>query len=487
MPPKKGKKDPNAKKNRAATPIQCMIRKFLAKVKIRRVARKTWIRVFDPAFKMYFFYNKNTGESIWHVPKFMEMYSEEDHMAATMIGKVIRGFNGRNRARSKVFEQYTRYFDFNVGKFYWIKHIDETTFWKATPWLEKQEVPMPLEDQMLHQSWLKIKDLEDQLKTKDKEIKQIRKSRYEELEPQVLKDRVTNAAAIVRDKHMDTWSIDELAAWFVELKIDHVVPFLYQNRVDGNLFLNLSDSDWPDMGIVSRFHTRKLQIIMRAFQSRYERKQARIMEDDDLISEYSASELSDKIAQEDVESDGDMSDQSSEFDEDALEGQNENVAVTIGDEERQQEALDHANIQIETIFDGDGRNFPMIGDICRIAFVLKLVDTDKVICSSKNAMGYRYIEFVCGLDQMVKGIDRAITKCSVGGRYRIYFTAEYGYGDEGLPPSVPPAAELKCELTLAGFRPRPIWNKPLLQEPGLSEKPYFTVGQAIVEDESDDD
>ena len=33
MAPKKGKKDPNAKRNRAATPIQCLVRKFLAKVK----------------------------------------------------------------------------------------------------------------------------------------------------------------------------------------------------------------------------------------------------------------------------------------------------------------------------------------------------------------------------------------------------------------------------------------------------------------------
>ena len=176
---------------------------------------------------------------------------------------------------------------------------------------------------------------------------------------------------------------------------------------------------------------------MKAFLSRYERKQARIMEDDDLISEYSASELSDKIAQEDAESDDDVSEESSEFDEANLDAQNENVAVSLNDEERQQEALDHANIQIETVYDGDGRNFPMIGDICRVAFVLKLVENDKVTCSSKNAMGYRYVEFVCGIGQVVKGIDRAITKCSVGGRYRVYFTAKYGYGDSGMSPNVP--------------------------------------------------
>ena len=139
MAPKK-KKDPNAKKNRAATPIQCMVRKFLARVKVRRVARKTWQRVFDPAFKMYFYYNKNSGASMWTTPKFMLPFYPEDTQAATDIGKIIRGFNGRVRARSEVYRQYTRYFDFNVGKHYWINHESGDTFWKATPWLLKQEV-----------------------------------------------------------------------------------------------------------------------------------------------------------------------------------------------------------------------------------------------------------------------------------------------------------------------------------------------------------
>ena len=46
---------------------------------------------------------------------------------------------------------------------------------------------MPLEDQMLYQSHSRIKELEDALKAKDKEIKQIRKALYEELEPMVEK------------------------------------------------------------------------------------------------------------------------------------------------------------------------------------------------------------------------------------------------------------------------------------------------------------
>lgn len=89
---------------------------------------------------------------------------------------------------------------------------------------------MPPEDQMLYNSAQKIKELEAMLKQKEKEIKDVRKKRYEELEPLVLQDRVANAKSLQRSKNMDEWTIDQLAAWFTELKMDDYIPFLYSNR-----------------------------------------------------------------------------------------------------------------------------------------------------------------------------------------------------------------------------------------------------------------
>jgi hypothetical protein len=57
------------------------------------------------------------------------------------------------------------------------------------------------------------------------------------------------------------------------------------------------------MGIVSRFHTRKLQLIMRQFRYRYNKKKRQQLEnededdEDDLMSEYTPSELSEILAQ----------------------------------------------------------------------------------------------------------------------------------------------------------------------------------------------
>lgn len=83
------------------------------------------------------------------------------------------------------------------------------------------------------------------------------------------------------------------------------------------------------------------------------------------------------------------------------------------------------------------------------------------------------VEFVLGIGQVIKGFDRAITQMTVGERSRIIVSPEYAYGTDGLFPHIPPKSSLRFDLTVLGFRPRAIWIKPLIQEPGLSEKPYF--------------
>lgn len=74
---------------------------------------------------------------------------------------------------------------------------------------------------------------------------------------------------------------------------------------------------------------------------------------------------------------------------------------------------------------------------------------------------------------MQKGVDRGIQKMSTGERAMITISAEYAYGVTGFPPLIPPNAMLLFDVVLISFRPRPLWRKPLIQKPGLSEKPYF--------------
>lgn len=252
----------------AAMRIQSIARAYLALKRVKKLTRKVWERAFDPRSKSYFFYNKRTGQSQWKAPKHVELFKKRDIIAAIQMQRVVRGFIGRMKARRAVIDKFARFYDAKVDKFFWMEKSTQKTFWKPSKWLIKYEIPLNSEDQLLYNANVKIKELEDKLTQREFEIKVIRKQRYEELEPQVIADRVDNAKLLERSKDMDRWSIDELCAWFTELKMEEYIPFLFKNRVDGHLFINLSEEDWPDMGIVNHFHTRKLQLILKSFKVR---------------------------------------------------------------------------------------------------------------------------------------------------------------------------------------------------------------------------
>ena len=71
--------------------------------------------------------------------------------------------------------------------------LTQLTSWKASKWLLRQNIPLPPEDTLLLKSQKRIQELEALLSMKDDEIKIIRNTRYEDLEPQVILDRVRDA------------------------------------------------------------------------------------------------------------------------------------------------------------------------------------------------------------------------------------------------------------------------------------------------------
>jgi hypothetical protein len=150
----KAKKDEllEHEKGEAATIIQCMVRKHQAQIHVKARARRFWQRVFDPKFKLYFWYNKFSGQSQWTVPKYMTLYNDHDHQVGTKIEKVVRGFLGRMKVRRLVHSRYTRFYDSNLNRFYWMENSTKKTTWKVSEWMVKQQVPLPPEDEMLYKS-----------------------------------------------------------------------------------------------------------------------------------------------------------------------------------------------------------------------------------------------------------------------------------------------------------------------------------------------
>ena len=104
--------------------LQCFVRMKMAQIKVKIRAQRCWRRVFDPQFKMYFWYNLINGQSQWHVPKYQQLYSDRDEEGCKGFQKIVRGFVGRRRAKHKANAKWTRFFDAKLNKFYWMTNDD---------------------------------------------------------------------------------------------------------------------------------------------------------------------------------------------------------------------------------------------------------------------------------------------------------------------------------------------------------------------------
>lgn len=152
--------DENLKKrNECATVIQTYARRHLAIKRVKKIVNRVWERSFDPKTKAYFWYNNETGLSQWRLPKYAKLFNPVDIASANHINRVVRGFLGRQKAKKIAFIKYSRFFDGKLNRFYWLDKSVGKTFWNASNWLQKLEVPMAEEDQLLYNSYLKIKEL----------------------------------------------------------------------------------------------------------------------------------------------------------------------------------------------------------------------------------------------------------------------------------------------------------------------------------------
>ena len=137
-----------------------------------------------------------------------------------------------------------------------------------------------------------------------------------------------------------------------------------------------------------------------------------------MISEYANSELSD-IVRGEQGADADDSGSGSDSDSSDSYSSEEEEKVELTEEQKQEIALDKANIHIEKIVNGDGINFPMIGDVVRIRYVCSMISNNKVVTSTKNGIKRKVVEFVLGVGQTIKGFDRALPKMSIGERSKV--------------------------------------------------------------------
>jgi FKBP-type peptidyl-prolyl cis-trans isomerase len=61
----------------------------------------------------------------------------------------------------------------------------------------------------------------------------------------------------------------------------------------------------------------------------------------------------------------------------------------------------------------------------RVKYTCMLAESNKMVFSTKNVLDRPWIEFVLGIDQIIKGFDRAVPLMCIGERSRMTFTPEY--------------------------------------------------------------
>jgi WW domain len=132
---KESKAEKDAVRKKLATiTLQCFVRKAMAKIRVRKRALRIWRKVFDPSSKLYFWYNQFNGQSQWTLPRYMEWYTEHDISSTGLIQRIARGFTHRARSRRIAHSKFTRFYDSNLNKFYYMYNDTQQTFWKASKW-----------------------------------------------------------------------------------------------------------------------------------------------------------------------------------------------------------------------------------------------------------------------------------------------------------------------------------------------------------------
>ncbi|CAM9458286.1 unnamed protein product, partial [Choristocarpus tenellus] len=120
-----------------------------------------------------------------------------------------------------------------------------------------------------------------------------------------------------------------------------------------------------------------------------------------------------------------------------------------GEDEERELKCDRENVMKEMIFQGEEGEQPLPGDVVKIHYTCTLQDGTLVESSRKTRR--RAFEFVLGAGQVIRGLDRTVGSMNFGERSRITVSAKYAYGEQGLPPVIPPGADLIFDVNLVQF------------------------------------
>ncbi|KAF9071179.1 peptidyl-prolyl isomerase [Rhodocollybia butyracea] len=102
-------------------------------------------------------------------------------------------------------------------------------------------------------------------------------------------------------------------------------------------------------------------------------------------------------------------------------------------------------ISLERLLPGDGKTFPRKGDIVSIHYTATLED-GSIFDSSYNRGKPFVVEI--GTGKVIQGWDEAVPLLSQGEKAILKTPPDLAYGDDGVPPFIPPKSTLTFEMEL---------------------------------------
>ncbi|KAJ1735619.1 Fork head 1 [Coemansia biformis] len=106
-------------------------------------------------------------------------------------------------------------------------------------------------------------------------------------------------------------------------------------------------------------------------------------------------------------------------------------------------------VEIETITQGNGTDFPKAGDRVSMHYVGTLASGKEFDSSRKRGKPF---ECFIGVGQLIKGWDEGVPKMSVGEKAKFTITPDFGYGAHGVPGLIPPNSTLIFEVELLAIK-----------------------------------
>ncbi|CAM9822157.1 unnamed protein product [Chrysoparadoxa australica] len=442
-----------------------MHRRWKARDLARNKFRAALERTYDEEKGGYTYLNRITGTARFGPPRIFENepFEPKEGWAIRLIQGGIRSRNARRKALAMLDGIWLKEYDNTSDQWYYTNKLSGRTSWTKPFLYGSHEPPVNEMDAIVLGKDVEIEKLKKQLEKKEKEARDAKRL----LEARIQAERVKLGELDVdsvahRSKHMDEWSIEAVMNWFEEIGFKEYRDALKEHKVDGILLLHLLGEDWVHLGIRSPLHVRRIDVAMQKYRLRFQNRQAGGDDEDDDYSDVSASDTPSELLDEEELYGPDGSDD--EQNEELGEGE-------LDKDELLERKLDEENITKEILFEGDGDERPLVGDVAKIHFTCTTLDGHVVESSRK--VRKRAFEFVVGAGQVVKGLDRGITTMSFGERAKFTVTPEYGYGERGFPPNIPPSSALVFDVNLIRFWERPRWYKHLLQVTGpYDEKPY---------------